>query len=224
VVAAAPVSGSSAPPRGGTLVWTAVLAVAAGGYAVGLASGQAKVLLAAGLLLAVPLMFAWRLEAGVLLLVLARPSLDVFADRTLASAHGVKLNPASVLAVLTIAIAVPYMIERWHELRRAPAIVPYLVFAAIAAVGIAFDPAGSAPTEWLRLCAVLVTYPLVYLAASQEEDGGKRGGEAIALLGGEADRELHGEQATESVPASFAPALLEHARIQRAWSGRAGDR
>ena len=148
------------------LVWTAVLAVAAGGYAVGLASGQAKVLLAAGLLLAVPLMFAWRLEAGVLLLVLARPSLDVFADRTLASAHGVKLNPASVLAVLTIAIAVPYMIERWHELRRAPAIVPYLVFAAIAAVGIAFDPAGSAPTEWLRLCAVLVTYPLVYLAAS----------------------------------------------------------
>jgi Phosphotransferase enzyme family len=36
-------------------------------------------------------------------------------------------------------------------------------------------------------------------------------------------RELHGEQATESVPASFAPVLLEHARIQRAWSGRTGE-
>jgi hypothetical protein len=36
-------------------------------------------------------------------------------------------------------------------------------------------------------------------------------------------RELHGEFATESVPASFAPALLEHARIQRAWSRRTSE-
>jgi hypothetical protein len=36
-------------------------------------------------------------------------------------------------------------------------------------------------------------------------------------------RELHGEFAKESVPASFAPALRELARIQRMWSRRTGE-
>src|SRR5437879_4361331 len=82
----------------------------------------------AALGLAIALLFAWRLEAGVLLLVLARPSLDVFADRSLASYHGLALNPASVLAVLVIGIGVPYMVEAWRRLRTAPVILPYLLF------------------------------------------------------------------------------------------------
>jgi O-antigen ligase len=166
VVAGAPAAVRVPPAYGGVLVWATVLATAAAIYAAGLVSGQAGVLLAGGLLLAVPLAFAWRLEAGVLLLILIRPSLDVFADRNLASVHGVKLNPADVLGVLTITLAVPYMIERRHDLRRAPAILPYLLFAAIALVGIPLNPGGSSPTEWLRLCAVLVMYPLVFLAAT----------------------------------------------------------
>ena len=36
-------------------------------------------------------------------------------------------------------------------------------------------------------------------------------------------RELRGELATESVPASFTAAVREHARIQRAWSRRTGE-
>src|SRR6476469_2127777 len=142
------------PPRGGPLVWATVLAVAVAGYGIGLASGRSELLLAAGLTVAVPLVFAWRLEAGVLLLVLVRPSLDVFADRTLASYHGVTLNPASVFAV-----GAPYMIERWRLLRRAPSIVPYLAFAGIALLGVSVAAAtGPAVTEWMRLCAVLITY------------------------------------------------------------------
>jgi putative inorganic carbon (hco3(-)) transporter len=140
--------------------------MALGAYGIGLASGRSELLLAAGLGLAVPLVFAWRLEAGVLLLVLSRPSLDVFADRSLASFHGLALNPASVLAVLVIAIGVPYMVEDWRRLRTAPVIAPYLLFAAIAVPGILVAPAtGNAVTEWLRLCAILVTYALAYLAA-----------------------------------------------------------
>jgi O-antigen ligase len=142
--------------------------MAAAAYGVGLASGRSEMLLAAGLGLAIPLLFAWRLEAGVLLLVLTRPSLDVFADRSLASFHGLQLNPASVLAVLVIAIGVPYMVEAWPRLRTAPAILPYLLFAAVAAPGILVAPStGGAVTEWLRLCAVLVTYALAYLAADR---------------------------------------------------------
>src|SRR6202008_1258333 len=108
------------PLRGGALVWATGLVVAVAGYGVGLASGRSALLLAGGLMGGVPLVFAWRLEAGVLLLVLVRPSLDVFADRTLASYHGVTLNPASVFAVLVIAVGAPYMVERWRLLRRAP--------------------------------------------------------------------------------------------------------
>ena len=160
--------GSPAPLRGGPLVWITAVAMALAAYGVGLASGRSEMLLAAGLGLAVPLLFAWRLEAGVLLLVLTRPSLDVFADRSLASFHGLALNPASVLAVLVIAIGVPYMAEAWRRLRTAPVIVPYLLFAAIAVSGILVAPSpGGAVTEWLRLCAVLVTYALAYLAADR---------------------------------------------------------
>jgi Ser/Thr protein kinase RdoA (MazF antagonist) len=36
-------------------------------------------------------------------------------------------------------------------------------------------------------------------------------------------RELRGERATDSVPASFAPAVRELARIQRAWSDRSDE-
>jgi len=96
-----------------------------------------------------------------------RPSLDLFADRTLASYHGVALNPASVFAVLVIAVGTPYMIERWRLLRRAPSIYPYLLFAGIAMIGVSVAAAtGPAVTEWMRLCAVLVTYALAYLAVN----------------------------------------------------------
>ena len=152
---------------GGPLVWATVLALAVGAYGVALASGRGDLVVAAGLSLAVPLVFAWRLEAGVLLVVLARPSLDVFADRNLASVGGAQLNPASLLAVLVIAVGLPYMIERWPELRRAAAIRPYLAFAVIAAVGVPLAPSiTNAATEWLRLSAIVVTYALAFLAAS----------------------------------------------------------
>ena len=155
------------PLRGGALVWATVLALAVAGYGIGLASGRSELLLSAGLVVAVPLLFAWRLEAGVLLLVAVRPSLDVFADRTLASYHGITLNPASVFAVLVIAVGAPYMVERWRQLRRAPSILPYLTFAGIAVIGV-FGAAATGPavTEWMRLCAVLVTYALAYLAVN----------------------------------------------------------
>jgi putative inorganic carbon (HCO3(-)) transporter len=151
---------------GGPLVWATAVAVAFAVYATGAAIGRSAFVIPGGLSLIVPLVFAWRLEAGVLLVVVARPSLDVFADRTFASFAGVQLNPASMLAVLVIAIGLPYMAEHFRELRRAPAIFPFLAFAGIAGVGIAVAPStGSAATEWLRLSSILVIYALAYLAA-----------------------------------------------------------
>ena len=75
------------------------------------------------------------------------------------------LNPASLFAVLVIAVGVPYIIEGWRQLRHAPSILPYLVFAGIALIGVlGAAHVGSAVTEWMRLCAVLMMYALAYLS------------------------------------------------------------
>src|SRR3954470_12376484 len=70
---------------GGPLVWSAAIATAVAAYAVAAWTGRADILVAGGLAVIVPLIFAVRLEAGLLLVVLLRPTLDVFAERTFAS-------------------------------------------------------------------------------------------------------------------------------------------
>jgi O-antigen ligase len=162
-----PVGGRMRPLAGGPLVWSATLALAAVIYALAIAKGRTDLLLAGGLGLTVPLLFAWRLEAGILAVVVARPSLDLFADSSFGTVAGRHVNPASVIAVLVIAVAVPYMIEHRRDLTKAPATKPYLAFAVIAATGVAVAPGtGGAITEWLRLCSILVTYALAFLSTT----------------------------------------------------------
>lgn len=136
-------------------------------YGAAIASGRGDVLLAFGLALAIPLVFAVNLEAGVLSLILLRPSLDTFADNSIGSLGGQRLNPASLMAIATIAIAVPYMIEQRRRLMAAPSILPYAAFAAFAASGILVSPdPGTSATEWVRLVAIMVTYALVYVSTT----------------------------------------------------------
>src|SRR5204863_3551433 len=129
------------------------------------------VLVGGGVWLLLRLLLAWRLEAGLIVVLIARPSLDVIAETKVASAHGSNLNPASVLALLIIAIGAPYLVERWRELRNAPSIRPYMLFALLAAMSVVAAPSkGSALTELLRLLSILFTYALVYLAASSSRE------------------------------------------------------
>jgi O-antigen ligase len=139
--------------------------VACVAYGAAIVSGRVDVLLAFGIALAIPLVFAINLEAGVLTLILLRPSLDTFADSSLGSLGGQRLNPASLMAIVTIAIAVPYMIEQRRRLMAAPSILPYAAFAVFAASGILVSPnPGTSATEWVRLVSILVTYALVYVS------------------------------------------------------------
>jgi putative inorganic carbon (hco3(-)) transporter len=155
------------PARGDALVWGTLVVSTVTLYALALARREPSLLFAAAGAAAVQLAFAWRLEAGVLLIVAARPAMDVWSDTTVATLGGSALNPASVLGLLVIVIGTPYLLERWPEVRRAPALKPFIAFALIAAVGIAVAPEkGVAATEWLRLAGILVTYALAYLAAS----------------------------------------------------------
>src|SRR2546421_176868 len=88
---------SPAPLRGGPLVWTTAVVMALGAYAIGLASGRSELLLAAGLGLVVPLVFAWRLEAGGLRLCAILV--------TSALAYPAAATPAAVARLLAAIVA-----------------------------------------------------------------------------------------------------------------------
>jgi O-antigen ligase len=149
------------------MTWASCLAVAGAVLGLALITGRSDVLLLGGAGLIVPLLLAWRVEAGVLALILVRPSLDTFASSTIPSPSGHPVNPEAVVALLVIAVGVPAMVDHRRQLASAPAIRPYLAFAAIAAVGIPIAPsAGGAATEWLRLCSILVLYALAFIGAS----------------------------------------------------------
>jgi putative inorganic carbon (hco3(-)) transporter len=162
------------PTQAGRLVWSSALVVACFAYGAAIVTGRVDVFLAFGIALAIPLVFAVNLEAGVLSLILLRPSLDTFADSSIGSLGGQRLNPASLMAIVTIAIAVPYMIEQRRRLMAAPSILPYAAFAVVAASGILVSPdPGTSATEWVRLVAIMVTYALVYVSTRSRAQVGR---------------------------------------------------
>jgi O-antigen ligase len=172
----------SRPVRGDALVWGTLVVSTIALYAVALVRQEPGLLFAAAGAAFLQLVFAWRLEAGVLLIVAARPALDLWSDHTVASVGGNGLNAASMLGLFVILIGTPYVIERWSEVRHAPALKPFLAFVLIAAVGIAVAPAkGVAATEWLRMCSILMAYALAYLAALSSRAAVYRLVSAVAL-------------------------------------------
>ena len=108
-------------------------------------------------------MFAIRPAFGVYAIVIARPSIDLWADRSLANVGGIGLNPASALAL------------RVHRRRRRLPVrelvagqggaqqIPYIGLATMAILSIAVAPSkGGAITETLRLLSVVVLYLAAY--------------------------------------------------------------
>ena len=151
-------------PSAGPLVWAAAAAIAVGVYAMAIASGRAEVLLAGGIALAVPLAFLWNLEAGILAVVVLRPSLDLFADSSAGSYGGHALNAASLIELMVIGVGIAILAERGAVAFTSPSLLAYLLFASVAMVGVPLAPSiSAAATEWLRLCSTLVTYAVLYV-------------------------------------------------------------
>src|SRR5919202_5580075 len=128
------------PRSGGATTWLAAGAVALAALGAALTTGDGKMFFAGALCSAIVTVLAVSPRLGVLLALLVRPTLDLWAEHTLASVAGLALNPASVLAVLIIAVGGCYLLERHRDARSAPALVPFLVFALIASLGIAVAP------------------------------------------------------------------------------------
>jgi O-antigen ligase len=156
------------PPRigplpGGGLTWTATVAVSVVLLLAAAALGDSRVFMAAAACAVFGIVFAIRPALGVALIVIIRPSLDLWADKPLASIGSTQLNPASLMALMFIAIGGAYVIERWPDVRRAPVVRPYLGLAVMAVLSIAVAPSkGGAITEVLRLLSVVVLYLAAY--------------------------------------------------------------
>jgi O-antigen ligase len=147
---------------GGDLVWAAAGIVTLGALLSGVALRDGSILLVAGICAAFGILFANSPMAGVAAMLIVRPSLDLWADRSIASVGSLSLNPASLMAVVFLAVGGAYVIERWEDVRQAPATKPYIFLAVMAVLSIAVAPSkGGAMTETLRFSSIAVIYMVV---------------------------------------------------------------
>jgi O-antigen ligase len=145
------------------LTWLAAGAVAAASLSGALITGEGAAFWAAGAATLGATVFAVRPDVGLVLVILARPVLDVWADRPIVTTEGFRPNVATLMAVTLIVVGGAYVVERWSVVRESPAVIPFLIFAAIAAVGIGAAPSNTvAIYEWLRLVSLLVLYGVCY--------------------------------------------------------------
>ncbi len=168
------------PRSGGDLTWGAAGLVGGGALLISLVLGSGTEFLATAAVIPFVALFAIRPAWGVYAIIVARPSMDLWADRSLAHAGSLSINPASALALLFIAVGGAYLLENRQLVREAPSTIPYLGLAAMATLSIAVAPSkGGAATETLRLLSVAVLYMAAWTVV-RDREGLKR--MAIALL------------------------------------------
>ena len=110
------------------------------------------------------MVFAIRPASGVYAIVIAAAEHGpVGRPARWPTSVGIGLNPASLMALMFIAIGGAYVIENWRDAKEAPVTVPYLGLAAMAVLSIAVAPSkGGAITEMLRLQLGGVLYLAAY--------------------------------------------------------------
>jgi O-antigen ligase len=161
---------AAGPRPGGDLTWIAAGAVSAAALLASLVLGSGSEFLATAVAVPFVTLFALRPAWGVYAIIIARPTMDLWADRSLVNAGSVSVNPASALALLFIAVGGAYLLENRHLVREAPSTVPYLGLATMAALSVAVAPSmGGALTETLRLLSVAVLYMAVWTVVRDRE-------------------------------------------------------
>jgi len=151
------------PRPGGDITWAATAAVGVTTVAMALVLGDGREFMAAAACIAFGVVFAIRPAYGVYAIVIARPSMDLWADRSLVNVGSVSVNPASALAMVFIAVGGAYIIENWSRAKQAPSAVPYIGLVTMAVLSVSVAPSkGGAITETLRLTSVAVLYLAAY--------------------------------------------------------------
>ena len=109
--------------------------------------------------------------AGLFLLIIIRPCLDILTNQAIITTEHFTLNIASIIAVLTILFSAVILIRNFSKIKTLPLRYSWIVFIAIAIISIFFSykPFLSL-AESLRLLSILAVYALAYLLVDSKQD------------------------------------------------------
>lgn len=110
-------------------------------------------------------------ELGIFLLILIRPSLDIFTNESIISLNNFNLNFSSLLAIITLVLAFYVFIKKINQVKKIPLVKSISVFLSIALLSIFFsiDKLASL-TEWVRLLSIFSLYFLGFLFINSLND------------------------------------------------------
>lgn len=114
------------------------------------------------LIVLITFLLVYKIELGILLLVLIRSSLDALKDVNIISTQAFDLNVASLLSVLLIAAGAVYLASNRTRLSKLPAVIPYALFIFVAFASILTSSAKLAGVaDWLRVASTFVIFLVV---------------------------------------------------------------
>lgn len=97
--------------------------------------------------------------AGLLLLILIRPTLDIFTAHSIISLGGRSLNIASFLAIMSIFFTIFIVLFNFKKLNRIPLKFPISIFVLITLASILYSTNFSTSLiEWLRILSIFALY------------------------------------------------------------------
>jgi putative inorganic carbon (hco3(-)) transporter len=125
----------------------------------------ALLVLEISLLVVIACLLVYKIEMGILALVLVRSSLDALRDINVVSTSVADLNIAGLLSVLLIIAGTAYLISNHTKISQIPAAIPFAAFIFIAFASIATSSAKMAGVaDWLRVASTFVLYLVVIQA------------------------------------------------------------
>lgn len=108
---------------------------------------------------------------GLFLLLILRPTLDIFASQSILSISNYSLNIASVLAIFTISFCLITLLGNFKKIRSLPLKLPLFlfIFISLASIFFSFNPA-LGTIEWLRILSIFSMYLLGFILIKNPDD------------------------------------------------------
>jgi O-antigen ligase len=170
------------PSSAGQLTWIATGVMAAALAAAAVFSGTAAGFVAVPLVMLVLIVFVVRPLIGFAIILVARPTLDLWANTQIVPVtHGHPINASTLMAGLVLVVGGAYVIERWSDVRQAPVIKPMIAFGLLALVSTPFSLGiGFGLTEVLRYSAIVVMYAIAFTLVRNRKSAAVIGGAVLA--------------------------------------------
>lgn len=108
---------------------------------------------------------------GLLILIILRPTLDIFTNQSVISIGQYSLNIASVLAILVIGFSFAVAFYHFRKLSSLPLKIPLLVFICLTFTSIFFSQSAYLSlAEWLRILSIFSLYLLGFILIKNKAD------------------------------------------------------